>query len=68
MTESSEERAGIADEQLPPDLVPGDDNPLAEPLEEGEDAGDLLEEGKRAAESADDTGDESTDEPGDQPS
>lgn len=27
---------GISDEDLPKDLRPGEDNPLAEPLEEGE--------------------------------
>ena len=30
-------REGITDEQLPEDLQPTDDNPLAKPLEEGED-------------------------------
>jgi hypothetical protein len=39
---------GIADEELPEDLVPSEDNPLAEGLEPGETAGDLLEEGKPA--------------------
>lgn len=50
---------GISDEQLPDDLRPGDDNPLAEGLEPGEDAGDLLSEGKGAEESAEDDGDRS---------
>jgi len=49
MSNSEEETdTGIADEQLPEDLQPGDDNPLAEGLEAGESAGDLLEEGKEA--------------------
>ncbi|HET9423048.1 MAG TPA: hypothetical protein VFO49_18040 [Nocardioides sp.] len=49
MSNSEEEtETGIADEQLPDDLVPSEDNPLAEGLEDGESAGDLLEEGKHA--------------------
>jgi hypothetical protein len=44
---------GIGDEDLPDDLQPGDDNPLAGGLDDAETAGDLepgelLEEGKRA--------------------
>lgn len=52
MSSSGDERPtdGIDDDQLPDDLVPGDDNPLAEPLAEGESAGDLLHEGKSADE------------------
>ena len=34
---AAEETTGISDEQLPEDLRPTDDNPLAQPLE-GEDA------------------------------
>ena len=45
---NSEEEMGIPDEQLPDDLQPGEDNPLAEGLDDGESAGDLLEEGKGA--------------------
>ncbi len=62
MSESDAETptTGIGDDRLPPDLVPGDDNPLAEPLEDGESVGDLLEEGKTAQESSDDSA-ESTD-------
>ncbi len=52
MSESHPDQTGISDDQLPDDLVPGDDNPLAEPLADGESAGDLLEEGKPAAESS----------------
>jgi hypothetical protein len=47
MSNSEEEtETGITDEQLPDDLVPSEDNPLAEGLPDGESAGDLLEEGK----------------------
>ena len=45
---NSEEEIGITDEQLPEDLQPSEDNPLAEGLDQGETAGDLLEEGKDA--------------------
>ena len=49
MSNSEEETdTGIADEQLPDDLVPSEDNPLAVGLDDGESAGDLLEEGKDA--------------------
>ena len=49
MSNSEEEpETGITDEQLPDDLVPSEDNPLAEGLSDGESAGDLLEEGKDA--------------------
>ena len=58
---NSEEEIGIGDEQLPDDLVAGEDNPLAEGLDDGESAGDLLEEGKGAevaeGDEAVDTGD-----------
>jgi hypothetical protein len=52
MTNSSDEAAGsedlgITDDQLPEDLQ-ADENPLAEGLEPGESAGDLLEDGKPA--------------------
>ena len=59
MSNSSEEQAGeqgggrdIGDEDLPEDLRPSDDNPLAEGLDDTETAGDLkpgelLEEGKQ---------------------
>jgi hypothetical protein len=56
MTNSSDEQdsgKGIDDEDLPEDLQPGDDNPLAQELGDAETAGDLepgelLEEGKTA--------------------
>ena len=54
---NSEEETGISDEQLPDDLVPSEDNPLAEGLEDGESAGDLLEEGKDAEGDEEDTDD-----------
>ena len=55
MTNSSDEQdsgRGIADEDLPEDLQPGEDNPLADGLDDAETAGDiapgeLLEEGKK---------------------
>jgi hypothetical protein len=53
MTNSSDEQEGhgIGDDELPEDLQPSEDNPLAEGLETGETAGDLepgelLDEGK----------------------
>lgn len=49
--------ADITDDELPPDLVPGEDNPLARPLEDGETAGDLLHDGKHATEDEDRDGD-----------
>lgn len=52
MSESDSETPGIQDEQLPEDLQPGEDNPLAEPLEDDVDPDELdLRGGKRAAES-----------------
>ena len=57
MSNSEEETSGISDEQLPEDLVPSEDNPLAEGLEDGESAGDLLEEGKDPEGDEEDTDD-----------
>ena len=56
MTNSSDEQdsgRGIGDEDLPEDLQPGDDNPLAGGLDDAETAGglkpgELLQEGKPA--------------------
>jgi hypothetical protein len=47
---NSDSEPGISDEQLPEDLVPSDDNPLAEGLDPDEtpDDLDLLGEGKGA--------------------
>ncbi|MDN4174413.1 hypothetical protein QWY28_15725 [Nocardioides sp. SOB77] len=50
--DATQDPTGISDEQLPEDLRPGDDNPLAEGLEPGETAGDLLEEGKHTDQEA----------------
>jgi hypothetical protein len=52
MTEAPDRR-GIEDDDLPQDLQPGEDNPLAEGLDDAETAdglepGELLEEGKPA--------------------
>ena len=56
MSESeSETTAGIDDEQLPEDLQPGEDNPLAEPLDDDVDPADLdVLEGKQAEETTTD--------------
>ncbi|WP_134766182.1 hypothetical protein [Nocardioides sp. 1609] len=68
MSESENESApeGIGDEQLPDDLVPSEDNPLAEGLDDGETVDDLLTGGKTAAESEDvDAGGSATSQDGD---
>jgi hypothetical protein len=52
--ETSTDRLGIDDEQLPEDLQPGEDNPLAEGLDDGETVDDLLDGGKRADQMSDD--------------
>jgi len=44
--EPEDDVAGIGDDQLPEDLVPGEDNPLAEGLDDGESPGDLLHDGR----------------------
>jgi hypothetical protein len=63
MTNSSDEQEdrGIGDDELPEDLQPGEDNPLAEGLDAGETAGDLdpgelLDEGKTPDGQDDDEG------------
>ncbi|MBZ5735863.1 hypothetical protein K8Z61_15320 [Nocardioides sp. TRM66260-LWL] len=60
MSEDPHPHADVTDDALPPDLVPSEDNPLAEPLADGETAGDLLHDGKHAdqdePESAGDSG------------
>jgi hypothetical protein len=58
---SSSPDEGITDDQLPEDLVPGEDNPLAEGLDPDEvpDDVDLLE-GKDAEESQSDDATEDT--------
>ncbi|WP_183094125.1 hypothetical protein [Nocardioides stalactiti] len=42
--ESTSSGAGISDDQLPPDLVPGEDNPLAEGLPPDAEVDDLIPE------------------------
>ncbi|HYH35776.1 MAG TPA: hypothetical protein VD814_11545 [Nocardioides sp.] len=55
MSEPETEPGGIRDEDLPEDLRPGDDNPLAEPLDDDVDQDELdVRGGKRAEEMADD--------------
>ena len=47
MSESNgEPETGITDEQLPDDLLPSEDNPLAEGLDDGETVDDLMDGGK----------------------
>lgn len=56
MTNSSDEtdEQGITDEQLPEDLQPGEDNPLAEPLDGDADPEDLDMGGGRVPDEWDD--------------
>ena len=54
--DETSDNLGIDDDQLPEDLQPGDDNPLAEGLPPGETVDDLLDGGKTAE--ADDEGDD----------
>ncbi len=59
MSESESETSGIDDEQLPEDLRPSEDNPLAEPLDEGVDTEELdVLDGKDAEQGSDDDGDD----------
>lgn len=46
-----QQEAGISDDQLPDDLVPSDDNPLAEGLPDGETVDGLLTDKKPGLES-----------------
>lgn len=56
MSEHNEEPATtIEDEALPDDLTPGEDNPLAQGLEDGETVDDLMDEGKNVEDSADES-------------
>ncbi len=55
-TPDSAPTTGIDDDQLPEDLQPGDDNPLAEGLEDRETVDDLMDGGKQADESDEDGG------------
>jgi hypothetical protein len=56
----SEPTTGISDDQLPPDLVPGEDNPLAEGLPDGE-GSEVLQGGKLADEMEDTEGESGED-------
>ena len=53
MSESEPETGAIRDEDLPEDLQPSEENPLAEPLEEDVDRDDLDMEGGRTPEESD---------------
>jgi hypothetical protein len=55
----TEPDTGIDDEQLPDDLQPSEDNPLADGLEEDERVDDLLAEGK--GDDSDESDDENDD-------
>jgi hypothetical protein len=63
MSESESEQGGIRDEDLPEDLQPGEDNPLAESPDPDEvDRDELdLQGGKTPEESADGGGDDAGD-------
>lgn len=58
MSESDPTPEAIDDDQLPDDLVPDDDNPLAEGLEDGETVDDLLSGGKDAEQEESQNGDD----------
>jgi hypothetical protein len=64
MTNASDEPAetGISDDQLPEDLQPSEDNPLAEPLAEEDAPDDLadldMDGGRTAVESDDESGED----------
>lgn len=60
--QSEQATSGLPDEQLPPDLVPGEDNPLAEGLPDGE--GSELLEGGKTADEMEDTGDDGAEQDG----
>ncbi|MGH3346752.1 MAG: hypothetical protein ACRDO4_07200 [Nocardioides sp.] len=65
MSESDSETGGIRDEDLPEDLQPSEENPLAEPLDEDVDRDDLdVQGGKTPEESDDEDSDEDKDEDG----
>ena len=54
MSENETESEGISDDKLPEDLQPGEDNPLAEPLDEDVDVEDLDMTGGKTPEGSDD--------------
>ena len=51
---SENESEGISDDQLPEDLQPSEENPLAEPLDDDVDVDDLDMEGGKTPEESDD--------------
>ena len=53
-TEQGTDDTGITDDQLPEDLQPSEDNPLAQPLDDEVDPADLDMEGGRGADEWDD--------------
>jgi hypothetical protein len=59
---SGDDAVGISDEQLPDDLVPSEDNPLAEPLSEEEAPDDIDELDMMGGGSDDDSDEDSDDE------
>jgi len=59
---SGDDAVGISDEQLPDDLVPSEDNPLAEPLSEEEAPDDIDELDMMGGGSGDDSDEDSGDE------
>jgi hypothetical protein len=59
---SGDDAVGISDEQLPDDLVPSEDNPLAEPLSEEEAPDDIDELDMMGGGSEDDSDEDSDDE------
>jgi hypothetical protein len=58
MSNPEEEEIGISDDQLPDDLTPTEDNPLAEGLDDGETVDDLMDGGKGAETSVADPSDD----------
>ena len=63
---TDDSRVGISDDQLPEDLVPGDDNPLAEGLPDGEAPHDLVPEGGLAGTAPPEGTDEESDQESDE--
>jgi hypothetical protein len=63
--ETSQDRGDVDDEQLPEDLKPSEDNPLAGGLDEGESVDDLLEGGKKAEQMEEEEAEEDDEEEGD---
>jgi hypothetical protein len=59
---SEDDAVGITDEQLPDDLLPSEDNPLAEPLSEEEAPDDIDELDMMGGGSDDDSDEDSDDE------